>query len=86
MAKKKLFKGRKGGPSWLPSGAILLWSVVVLQALWLAGFIWSAGTPVPPAWTQWVSEIRQQRVDENEIQNLLLKRGSQGPEVTNLAP
>jgi hypothetical protein len=60
--------------------------VVVLQAIWLAGFIWSTGSPLPSAWTQWASGIHQQRADENEIQDLLLKKGSQGPSVSNTEP
>ncbi len=86
MARKKMFKGRKVRPAWLPSGSVLLWGLVLFQALWLAGFIWSAGTPVPPAWSRWVSEFRQQRSDESEIQDLLLERGSQGPEVSSATP
>ncbi|HNY26412.1 MAG TPA: hypothetical protein PKH31_03420 [Candidatus Sumerlaeota bacterium] len=85
MARKKNLKG-KGRPAWLPSGSVILWSVVVAQAIWLAGFIWSTGSPLPPAWTRWVSQVRQQRTDESDIQDLLLKRGSQGPAVTNTAP
>jgi hypothetical protein len=45
MARKKMFKGRKVRPAWLPSGSVLLWGLVLFQALWLAGFIWSGVHP-----------------------------------------
>jgi len=86
MARKKMFKGPQDRPAGLPSGSGLLWGRGWFQALWRAGFIWSAGTPVPPAWSRWVSEFRQQRSDESEIQDLLLERGSQGPEVSSATP
>lgn len=85
MARKKTQKGG-GRPVWRPSVSVILWCVVVLQAIWLAGFMWSTGSPLPPAWTRWASGVRQQRADENEIQDLLLKKGSQGPAVSNTAP
>lgn len=66
--------------------ALLL--IIVVESIWLAIFIWSSGSlfpqkvqeaPItPPAIMEKIETVRQDRQDEQKIQDLLNSHGSKG--------
>lgn len=77
---------RRRRPAW-PLGRILLWAVLIVQGLWIAGFVWSTGGLVPPGLSLggrsaegeagWTRE-KQSELQELEIQKMIHEKGSQG--------
>ncbi len=78
MAKRKYTKRSRKRP--FPLGKTFLWTVLVLQSIWLAAFIWSTGSPLPQGVKEWASDRRQEKIDDEKIQEMLDRQGSKGPD------
>ncbi|MBN1868632.1 hypothetical protein JW916_15225 [Candidatus Sumerlaeota bacterium] len=74
-------------------GRLLLWIVLIVETLWLGGFIWSTGSWIPPGLrgglqgdgrgatpdrsAGW-SQEKQDQLDELQIQQILQSEGAEG--------
>jgi hypothetical protein len=76
---------------------LFFWTILLVETIWLAGFIWSTGSWIPagltgqhpvtaldqtPVWNQ----TKQDSLDELQIQKLLQREGSQGQSPTAPSP
>ena len=68
---------------------LLLWFLVIVETVWIAGFIWATGTWFPPmqigsrgrtttgSRTTW-TERKQEELDDLQVQELLARKASRG--------
>ncbi len=81
MAKRRRAKTKRA----LPIGTIVLWTLLVVETVWLAAFMVASRSVVPPLGVGalsadasrpgWTDE-KQARLDELQIQQLLAEGGS----------
>ena len=93
MARRKT-RSRTTRKSRFPFGLLALWAVLVLETLWLAGFIWSTRSVVPEAFRHWPpggesrgwNRAKQENLEKHreeatqlELEKLLSEKGSRVP-------
>lgn len=93
MAKRKK-RSRTPRKGRLPVGLLALWTVLLLETLWLAGFMWSTRSVLPEVFRQWPPgakppgwnrakqenlEVHRDEVTQLELEKLLTEKGSRAP-------
>jgi len=67
MAKRKTIRRKKTG---FPFGAVLLWLVLIVQTIWLVGFMWSTRSLLPRAFSEWTRDADAAVWDASRQDNL----------------